>query len=108
MSQFVVTCKCGSDNVRVTYQKIKGGAIRGRGQCRVCGKSDNLSQNLSPHEFFLNFGKHNGHTLATVALIDKPYLEWLRDNTRDEGLRLKIVSTLELTPEALLKEADLS
>lgn len=39
------------------------------------------------HNTAVNFGKHRGKTLGEIFIEDKSYIEWLRDNARDEFMK---------------------
>lgn len=97
MSAFEVICKkCGSTNVKVTYQVMRNGEARGRGSCRACRTTDNLSQNLTPREYVMPFGKHQGKTLGVILAEDRDYLLWLSSQAGVRPhLATKILDVLE-------------
>lgn len=45
----------------------------------------------------INFGKYKGKTLEQILDEDKNYVEWLKDNARDEAVRK--AATMMLTPK---------
>lgn len=43
--------------------------------------------NGEAHNTKVNFGKHRGKTLGEIFMEDKSYIEWLKDNARDEFMK---------------------
>lgn len=52
----------------------------------------------------INFGKYKGKTLGVIVKEDKGYVEWLKDNARDEPV--KQAAAMVLNPKVEEKEVD--
>lgn len=50
----------------------------------------------------VNFGKHRGKTIGQILREDRSYVEWLKDNARDEGMRQ--AAAIALNPKKEVKE----